>query len=100
MHARPRGAILAALAMLFGIGKEQKIPAAFHRVDKRPASTPHFRSRGRWGQGKKRYMAVIDGKRVPLDPGSPRPAAKFLPNVKGKRWDHGQLIPRPRNPHG
>lgn len=78
MHPRPRGALLAVLAA--ALTAAARIPAGILRAasaDDPPSGATyptHHRSRGGWGQGKKRYHEIRGGVRVPVAPGFDRPA--------------------------
>lgn len=91
---RMGGALLTAIASALALSG-----ASGAALESLPESTAGYparprHSRGAWGEGDKRYHAVINGKRVSLPPGSARPACKFEPNVKGMRYEFGRLVPR------
>lgn len=47
----------------------------------------------RWGSGNKRYHRIVNGKRVMVGPGSPRPAVPFVQSAQlGMHWEKGQLV--------
>lgn len=102
MHMTNRSALLSAV--ILGLSAISRAPAnllnAIRASQPQSAADPgtpaRRRSKAGWGNGKKRYVHINskDGIRTIVGAGTSRPAAKFLPNVPGMRYEQGQLIPR------
>jgi hypothetical protein len=80
------------LALMGGLSKLGQIPSEIFNRQHRPSGTlSRRRSKSDPGEGKRGYYIGTGEKRQRV---SRRPAAKFLPNVAGWRYEKGEMIRR------